>query len=144
MCGHHRQRHHHQHRTTFAADDKRASDAERDSVVSDLRAHAADGRLSVEELDRRVAAALAAPTRRELAALLDDLPRRPRPPTDRRDFREHLRAYVMVMALLVAIWALTGAGYFWPVWPMLGWGIGVWSHASAVGGFRPRRGRAFG
>ncbi|MBA3437053.1 MAG: XRE family transcriptional regulator, partial [Thermoleophilaceae bacterium] len=29
------------------------------------------------------------------------------------------------MALLVAIWALTGEGYFWPVWPALGWGIGL-------------------
>ena len=36
------------------------------------------------------------------------------------------------MALLVVIWALTGAGYFWPIWPMLGWGIGVLSHAAPV------------
>jgi hypothetical protein len=142
MCG----RDHRDERTRPAkkmpADDKRASDAERDSVVSDLRAHSAEGRLSVEELDQRIAAALAATTRAELAKLLDDLPRRPRPVTDRRDFQEHLRAYLMVMVLLVAIWALTGAGYFWPVWPMLGWGIGVASHASAVRG-RPRRRRAF-
>ena len=33
--------------------------------------------------------------------------------------------YLAVSALLVAIWALTGAGYFWPIWPMLGWGVGV-------------------
>ena len=65
-------------RTTFAADDKRASDAERDEVVSDLRAHAAEGRLTVEELDQRIAAALAAKTRADLAKLLDDLPRRRR------------------------------------------------------------------
>jgi hypothetical protein len=123
-------------------DDKRASDAERDSVISDLRAHAGEGRLGVEELDERIAAALSATTRADLAKLLDDLPRRSRPVTDRRDFQEHLRSYLMVMVLLVAIWALTGAGYFWPVWPMLGWGIGVVSHASAVRG-RPRRGRAF-
>ena len=149
MCGH---RHHHRHdrhrtrtttqRTTFAPDDKRASDSERDSVVSDLRAHAAEGRLSVEELDQRIATALSAQTRADLAPLLDDLPPRPRPVTDRRDFQEHLRSYLMVMALLVAIWALTGMGYFWPVWPMLGWGIGVWSHAAAVR--TPRKRRAFG
>ena len=126
-------------KTRFVADDKRASDAERDSVVSDLRAHAAEGRLSVEELDQRIATALSAKTRAELAPLVADLPRRPRPVTDRRDFQEHLRAYLMVMVLLVAIWALTGAGYFWPVWPMLGWGIGVMSHASAVRGSRRRR-----
>jgi hypothetical protein len=144
MCHHH---HHHGHRRTAApeaaplvADDKRASDAERDRVVSDLRAHAGEGRLSVDELDGRIASALAATTRAELAPLLADLPRLPRRPSplaDRRDFTELLRSYLMVMALLVAIWALTGAGYFWPVWPMLGWGIGVASHASAVRG-RPR------
>ena len=124
-------------RTRFVADDKRASDRERDSVVSDLRVHGGEGRLSVEELDQRIAAALAAPTRAELAKLVADLPQRPRPVTDRRDFQEHLRSYLMVMALLVAIWALTGAGYFWPIWPILGWGIGVMSHASAVR--KPRR-----
>jgi hypothetical protein len=139
MCGARHERR--ARRTGFAADDKRASDAERDEVVSDLRAHAGEGRLTVEELDQRIATALAATTRAELAPLVADLPRRPRPVTDRRDFREHLRTYLMVMALLVAIWALTGAGYFWPVWPMLGWGFGVLSHAGAVRS--PRRGRAF-
>jgi hypothetical protein len=34
-----------------------------------------------------------------------------------------LRAFVATSVLLVAIWALTGAGYFWPVWPILGWGV---------------------
>ena len=130
MCGATRERT--VERTRFAADDKRASDAERDAVISDLRAHAGEGRLTVDELDERIAAALAAKTRAELAPLLADLPRRPRPASDRRDVREHVRSYVLVMLLLVAIWALTGAGYFWPVWPALGWGIGVLSHVGAV------------
>jgi hypothetical protein len=34
-----------------------------------------------------------------------------------------LRAWVSTSIMLVAIWALTGAGYFWPVWPILGWGL---------------------
>jgi hypothetical protein len=34
-----------------------------------------------------------------------------------------VRTYLAVMALLVAIWALAGAGYFWPVWPAVGWGF---------------------
>jgi hypothetical protein len=25
----------------------------------------------------------------------------------------------------VAIWALAGGGYFWPVWVMVAWGLGV-------------------
>jgi hypothetical protein len=43
----------------------------------------------------------------------------------KRDFRTHLLAYVLVNTTLVIIWALTGAGFFWPVFPILGWGIGV-------------------
>ena len=27
--------------------------------------------------------------------------------------------------MLIVIWAATGAGYFWPIWPLLGWGIGL-------------------
>jgi fatty acid desaturase len=34
-----------------------------------------------------------------------------------------VRAFLATAVLLVAIWALTGAGYFWPVWPILGWGL---------------------
>ena len=137
MCGANRARERsafqERERPPFRADDKRASDAERDRVISDLRAHAADGRLSVDELDERIATALAARTRAELAGLLADLPRRPRPVADqRREVRDHVRTYLSVMALLVVIWALTGAGYFWPVWPALGWGIGVMSHVGAV------------
>jgi hypothetical protein len=30
-----------------------------------------------------------------------------------------------VNGLLVIIWAVGGGGYFWPVWPIAGWGIGV-------------------
>jgi hypothetical protein len=32
---------------------------------------------------------------------------------------------VLFNAALVAIWALTGASFFWPAIPMLIWGIGV-------------------
>ena len=40
--------------------------------------------------------------------------------------------YLVVNALLVVIWAFTGAGYFWPIWPMAGWGIGLVLHAYAT------------
>ena len=44
----------------------------------------------------------------------------------RRDFRGHLLIYVLVNAFLVAIWAITNRhGFFWPVFPIVGWGIGV-------------------
>jgi len=119
--------------TLIRADDVRASDAEREEVVAALRTHAGDGRLGVEELDERIGAAYAAKTRSELVALTDDLPRAPRPPgVERREFAEHLRFYLSVMALLVVIWALTGMGYFWPIWPIVGWGVGIVSHANAL------------
>jgi len=136
MCG---SRHHHHDddsdivATARSSSDVRASDAEREEITTALRVHAGDGRLDVEELDQRIEAAYSAKTRQELAALTSDLPRAPRAPRDeRRGFVEHLRVYVGVIALLVVIWALTGMGYFWPVWPMLGWGIGIVSHATAL------------
>jgi uncharacterized ion transporter superfamily protein YfcC len=43
----------------------------------------------------------------------------------KRDFRTHIVVYVVVNAFLVAIWALSGGGYFWPIWSILGWGIGL-------------------
>ncbi len=44
------------------------------------------------------------------------------------EFRSHVSSYLLVNAMLVAIWAFTGGGYFWPVWPLLGWGIGIAFH----------------
>jgi uncharacterized ion transporter superfamily protein YfcC len=43
----------------------------------------------------------------------------------KRDFRNHLAVYVVVNSFLVVIWALSGAGYFWPIWAIVGWGIGL-------------------
>ena len=45
----------------------------------------------------------------------------------RRDFRGHLLIYVAVNAFIVVIWAVTSGtdGFFWPVFPIVGWGIGV-------------------
>lgn len=55
----------------------------------------------------------------------------------KRDFKNHVAVYVIVNALLVVIWALSGAGYFWPIWPMAGWGIGLAFNAWAVYFERP-------
>jgi hypothetical protein len=45
------------------------------------------------------------------------------------ELRAHLLAYVLVNAFLLTIWALTGAGFFWPAFPLAGWAIGLVFHA---------------
>ena len=54
--------------------DLRASDAEREDAVAQLREHAAAGRLTVDELAERCALAYASRTHGELARLFSDLP----------------------------------------------------------------------
>ena len=55
----------------------------------------------------------------------------------RRDFGSHLLAYAVVNMALVAVWAFTGAGYFWPAWVICLWGIGLVLHAWDVFMRRP-------
>jgi fatty acid desaturase len=43
----------------------------------------------------------------------------------RRNLQGGLVAYVVVNAFLVAVWAMTGGGYFWPAWIIAGWGVGM-------------------
>ncbi len=40
-------------------------------------------------------------------------------------FRTSLIAYVLVNLFLVGIWAISGADYFWPIWVIGGWGLGL-------------------
>ncbi len=44
---------------------------------------------------------------------------------DKRDLWTHLFIYVVVNTMLVIIWALSTGGYFWPMWSIMGWGIGL-------------------
>lgn len=57
--------------------------------------------------------------------------------TDRRELRQHVTVYLAVNILLVVIWAATGAGYFWPIWSIGGWGLGLALHAWRVRGDTP-------
>ena len=50
----------------------------------------------------------------------------------KRGFRIHVAIYLAVNALLVVVWALSGAGYFWPIWAMLGLVIGLAFHGWSV------------
>jgi Domain of unknown function (DUF1707)/2TM domain len=121
----------------------RASDADRERVVRLLRDAHAEGRLTAEEFDERLDRAYAARTYADLDGLTGDLPIPPRPATpvpagleaaarSRQAFLGHLASYLAVSLLLVAIWALSGGGYFWPAWAMLGWGFALVSHGLRV------------
>ena len=46
----------------------------------------------------------------------------------RRVFLLHLSIYLATNFSLIVIWALTGAGYPWFVFPILGWGIALVAH----------------
>ena len=44
----------------------------------------------------------------------------------RAEFKKHITTYVLVNSFLIATWFFTGQSrYFWPIWPILGWGFGV-------------------
>ena len=47
---------------------------------------------------------------------------------DRRDFRMHLGSYVIVNAMFLAIWAVSGGHGAWPFWVALFWGVAVALH----------------
>jgi len=42
-----------------------------------------------------------------------------------RDFQAQVAAYLVVNTVFVLIWALDGRGFFWPVYPLVGWAFGL-------------------
>ena len=45
----------------------------------------------------------------------------------RAGFKTHLAVYLVINALLWLIWMFTGGTnvHPWPIWPTIGWGIGI-------------------
>jgi hypothetical protein len=86
----------------------RASDAERDELVAQLRQHMVDGRLSMDEFAERMEAAYGSRTRGELAVLRHDLPTEGAPAP--RGTRKPSRWVVGVMAPSVrrGRWRISG------------------------------------
>lgn len=135
---------------SFPPDDLRASDAEREEAAEVLRTAAEQGRLDVEELSGRLDRVYAAKLHRELAEVVRDLPvaapaATPAEPVLRPSPGSPLlaraRGYLAVGLLLVAIWALTGAGTFWPVWFLVFGLFGVIGHKGGHGSCARRRAR---
>ena len=54
----------------------------------------------------------------------------------RRHFAIYLLFYLALTTYFVVDWAQSDAHYFWPVWPLLGGGIGLAAHASHLFGWQ--------
>ena len=133
--------------TPLAAMSVRAGDRERERTANQLGQALAQGYLAMEEYETRIQAAFAAHTTAELHPLVADLPlaqlrrddprrRAARRRAARRGVQIHLAAYLAMVVIVLAVWLAVGltagAWYFWPIWPILGAGIGVVSHAIPV------------
>ena len=55
----------------------------------------------------------------------------------KRALRGTAGTFVGVSALLVVIWAVSGAGFFWPIFPMIGMGLAIGVQAWNVYGQKP-------
>jgi len=130
----------------------RASDRDRDVVLTVLGESYADGRLTKEEYDERSDRTVASKTLGELVPLIVDLvpavpPRAPPPRVDELTARavrhwegqrrKAVTYFVVVSLICWAVFVPTGLlpGHFpWPLWVMLGTGI----HVLRVGLHRDR------
>ncbi|MDH6198008.1 hypothetical protein M2272_004667 [Mycobacterium frederiksbergense] len=125
----------------------RAGDRERERTANDLGQALTQGYLTMPEYEDRLESTFQAQTTGELRRLVADLPinRLRRHDPRRRAAQQraarlgvtiHLAAYLAGALLMLGIWLAAGLGgggwYFWPVWPIMGWGIGVASHAIPV------------
>ena len=116
----------------------RVSDAERETVADRLRAAVAEGRLTLDEGDERLAAAYAARTREELDPLTADLPEPPPAPTPAQPLSERARWRLAIHAGIVAViavfllvrWAVSEVWFFWPAWPLLWLSVSLAVHYS--------------
>lgn len=120
---------------TMPADDVRVSSAERDAVVDQLKRHAADGRLSLDEMSERMDEALGATRGDQLRHALRELPpldaAKPHP---HRGSHRHPGSRILLVAALLAVCAVA-SGHLWVLFP-LGWfvlarGFQPWRFARA-------------
>ncbi len=125
----------------------RAGDIDRQKTAECLGHALAQGYLALPEYEQRAQEAFQTQTTGELRELVADLPidrirradprrRAAKAAAARLGVRIHLGAYLAMAAIVLAAWAAvavtSGATYFWPIWPILGAGIGLVSHALAV------------
>lgn len=46
----------------------------------------------------------------------------------RVEFRTHLVVFLIINSGFWILWAVSGSGYPWPIWPLTGWGVGLVFH----------------
>lgn len=107
----------------------RASDEDREQLIAELNEHAVAGRLSTEELERRIQSAYDARTTGELDAVRSDLPVPSRQVALQHAARRRQLTRRMLQesggslgcfVVCGAVWAISGAhGQFWPVWVLI-------------------------
>jgi len=51
---------------------------------------------------------------------------------DLKGFYSHALTYVLVLSGLFILNWLTSPGYYWVMWPLLGWGVGLIAHGISV------------
>jgi hypothetical protein len=51
---------------------------------------------------------------------------------EKRGINTHVFVYAVVNGMLVLIWYFTGAHFFWPIFPIAAWGMGLIIHAYTV------------
>lgn len=111
----------------------RASDADRERVVEILRQNNVEGRLTSDEFEERMSAAYAAKTMGALAELTTDLPvdlaahsrhqaelarRKAAQVPMSKQLRAAVSSWVSLGVVLSVVWLISGAGYYWPAWPL--------------------------
>ena len=50
----------------------------------------------------------------------------------RKEFKSHLFAFMAINGFLVLLNLVVSPGYFWAIYPMLGWGLGLLLHGIKV------------
>jgi hypothetical protein len=50
----------------------------------------------------------------------------------RKDFKSHLFAFLAINGFLVLLNLVVSPGYFWAIYPILGWGLGLLLHGIKV------------
>lgn len=138
------------------------TDADRQTAVAALRSHAGAGTIDLDAFGDRTAAVLAAATVADLDPVFADLPggvpplpsatppvaathphpvrsshhrptARPGAPWPVARVVGRLAPVAPLAVLFVVIWAATGFGSFWPVWPILGISIGAFKRGACWG-----------